>query len=101
MDGTGKSIREVLSAGPYLDYLLGLNREVMQERKPLYSESSFRADHLANRWTCRLILPLSAGGERVDGLLAAQLFGGLSAFDPVPPFSESLDFEEGVRVLLD
>ncbi len=101
IDCTGKLMSDVLPVGSYLDYLLGLNREVMMERRPLYSESSFRSDRLSNRWTCRVILPLSDAGGSVDMLMAAQVFGGLSAFTPAPPFSEMTDFEEGVRVPLD
>ena len=101
VDCTGKRMTEVLRSGPYLDYLLGLNREVVAERRALYSESSFRSDRLSNRWTCRVILPLSQTGRSVDGLVAAQVFGGLSQFTPAPPFSEMVDFEEGVRVPLD
>ncbi len=101
LDCTGKRMSEVLPVGPYLDYLLGPNREVMHERRPLYSESSFRSDRLANRWTCRLILALTGAGAGVEMLMAAQVFGGLSAFEPAPAFSESIAFEEGVRVLLE
>ncbi|MBI1779005.1 MAG: PAS domain-containing protein [Proteobacteria bacterium] len=101
IDCTGRRMREVLKPGPYLDYLLGLNREVLHEKRPLYSESSFRAERLSNRWTCRLILPLAGEGEAVGMIMAAQVFGGLSPSTPAPPFSESAEFEEGVRVLLD
>ena len=101
LDCTGKRMTEVLPVGPYLDYLLGLNREVMAERKPLYSESSFRSDRLSMRWTCRIILPLSEAPSGVDMIMAAQVFGGPSPIAPVPSFSAMTEFEEGVRVLLD
>ncbi len=101
VDYTGKRMSEGLPAGPYLDYLLGIHREAMNERRPLYAESSFRGPRLADRWTCRLILPTTVLTEAVGMLVLAQTVGGREAGAAAPPYAQSDTFEEGVRILLD
>jgi hypothetical protein len=100
-DYTGRLMSQAIAPGPYLDYVLGFNREVARERRPLFAESSFRSQNLAMRWTSRLVLPLLGDGEAVETLLAAQVFGGVALGRPAPAYAKSGDFEEGVRVLLD
>ncbi len=100
-DYTGRRMSEALQGGPYLDYVLAINREVVNERRPLYAESSFRGKRLASRWTSRLILPLRVWGDGVEMLMAAQIFGGRDLNAPAPSYAKTAEFEEGVRVLLD
>jgi hypothetical protein len=100
-DFTGRRMSEAIKPGPYLDYVLGFNREVVRERRPLFAESSFRGQNLAMRWTSRLVLPLVVGRDAVDMIIAAQVFGGVALGRPVPPYAKSGEFEEGVRILLD
>jgi hypothetical protein len=101
VDYTGRRMSEALEPGPYHDYVLGINREVVMERRPLYAESSFRSHLLSRRWTSRLILPLCDTGAAVTTIIAAQVFGGPGERAPTQPYSKSAEFEEGVRVLLD
>jgi hypothetical protein len=100
-DYTGRLMSQAIAAGPYLDYVLNFNREVVRERRPLFAESSFRSQNLAMRWTSRLVMPLLLDAEEVEMLIAAQVFGGVALGRPAPAYSQSGDFEEGVRVLLD
>jgi hypothetical protein len=98
VDSTGRTVRECLAPGAYLDYLLGILREAFLERRPLFTESSFRGQSLSNRWTSRLVVPTqgTAGGVRM--LVVAQIVGGEAASIP---YRQTAEFEEGVRVLLE
>jgi hypothetical protein len=100
-DYTGRLMSEAIASGPYLDYVLAFNREVVRERRPLFAESSFRSENLALRWTSRVVLPLAREGQAVEMIMAAQVFGGVGAARPAPAYAKSGEFEEGVRVLLD
>ncbi|MBI1779004.1 MAG: PAS domain-containing protein [Proteobacteria bacterium] len=101
VDNTGRLMSEGLPAGPYLDYLLGIHREVLTEGRPLFAESSFRGPLLSDRWTSRLILPTTGAGTAVGMLVLAQLVSQRSADSAARPYGQSADFEEGVRVLLE
>ena len=101
VDFTGRLMSEGLPVGPYRDYLMGIHREALSERRPLYAESSFRGPLLSNRWTSRLILPAAGAATAVGMLLVAQIVGGRQAQAADPPYEKSAAFEEGVRVLLD
>ncbi|MBI1779006.1 MAG: PAS domain-containing protein [Proteobacteria bacterium] len=101
MDFTGKSQNELLPPTPYRDYVQGLNRLVMRERRPLYAESSYRSHRLSDRWTFRLILPLATDGEAVGMMLAGQVFGARANLPAPPPVAESADFEAGAYLVLD
>ena len=100
VDNTGKLMSEVLPRGPYLDYLLGIHREVLFERRPLFAESSFRTPFLSHLWTSRLILPTIGARSDVGMLVLAQIVGGRRDKAAVP-YRETAEFEEGVRVLLE
>ena len=98
VDSTGRTVRECLAPGPYLDYLLGILREALTERRPLFTESSFRGSSLSSRWTSRLVVPTAGSAAGVRMLVVAQIVGGEA---PAAPYRLSTDFEEGVRVLLE
>jgi hypothetical protein len=101
VDSSGKLVSECLPAGSYLDYLLGILREAFAERRPLFSESSFRSPLLSNRWTSRLVVPAAGSGSAVQMLVVAQIVGGSVAVAESRPYGDSVEFEEGVRVLLE
>jgi hypothetical protein len=98
VDSTGRTVRECLAPGAYLDYLLGIMREALTERRPLFSESSFRGSSLSSRWTSRLVVPTAGPDGGVRMLVVAQIVGGEIA---AVPYRQSTEFEEGVRVLLE
>src|SRR5207248_11061862 len=101
IDNTGKLMSEGVRPGPYLDYLLGIHREVLRERRPLFAESSFRGPFLAELWTSRLILPTIGAGAEIGMLVLAQIVGGRTDKAAALPYRQSAEFEEGVRVLLE
>src|SRR5579885_3127635 len=69
---------DVLGNGRYR-YRLGLYDTVVRERRAVYTENVFLSlkRDTAERNTKRLMLPLSADGERVTMVLAAQVFAYL------------------------
>jgi hypothetical protein len=77
-DITGRYADELMS-GSYLDYIMGVNRECWERRKPVYCESRFRWDTGGTRWARRLFLPLRE--EVPPVILGAQTFGGCGDMD--------------------
>ncbi|WP_162906689.1 hypothetical protein [Algihabitans albus] len=86
--------------GTYGDYVLGLYETLRRNRKPVYSESTYRAPHNAKsveRATFRLMLPLAgvAGTPEAEGLQrleakSADLYEIIVDDDPTPARSEHL-----------
>lgn len=72
-DYTGWTV-ERLTRGPTLDYTRALYGMVVAGATPVYSEGRFRWAGQEFRWTNRLHLPLSRGGNAVDMVLAGQVF---------------------------
>jgi hypothetical protein len=72
-DPTGQYIDEVM-VGPYRDFLLGLYRDLVTMKKPVYSTSIYGTRRDTKMWTQRLMLPLSSDGNAVDMVLACQVF---------------------------
>lgn len=72
-DYTGKSIEE-LTDGPTLAYTRRLYGLVVNGAVPVYSEGRFRWAGREYRWTKRLHLPLTVGGQQVDMVLSGQAF---------------------------
>lgn len=73
LDATGRYVDEVM-LGRYKDFLIGLYRDIMAMKKPVYSTSIYGTKRNAQMWTQRLMLPLSGDGENVDMVLACQVF---------------------------
>jgi hypothetical protein len=73
MDPTGQYVDAVMQ-GAYKEFLLGLYRDVVALRRPVYSTSVYGTQRDAAMWTERLMLPLSTNGETVDKVLAVQVF---------------------------
>lgn len=100
LNATGRMINEVIADGPYTDYVLGLFREVVREKCPVYAECEHGdADRIPHA-TIRLIMPLSEDGETVDGALVGQIFDTDDVGAVIKASDEAGSFEEGVRVLL-
>lgn len=74
-DVTGRSYAEVFPLGPYRDYIFALYDELIDRRRPIYTEGvSPIADSSRRRYTRRLMLPLSADGARIDMVLGGQIY---------------------------
>ncbi|HLI13692.1 MAG TPA: PAS domain-containing protein [Alphaproteobacteria bacterium] len=73
-DMTGLYIDEVMSDGRYRDFILGLYRDLVEKRRPIYSESRYYSERKVGLSAERLMLPLSSDGTVVDMVLAAQVF---------------------------
>lgn len=74
-DFTGLTLEETYPPNsPALAYVRGLYRELSERARPLWSVNSSRHPRLGHSVTmCRMMLPLSNGGERVDMALSVQL----------------------------
>lgn len=73
LDATGRYVDDVM-IGRYKEFLLGLYRDILAMKKPIYSTSIYGTSRDAKMWTQRLMLPLSSDGEAVDMVLACQVF---------------------------
>ena len=75
-DPTGKFIDEVLpDKTGYQEYILGIYREIVERRKPMYTENTFElTGQMLPMLTKRLSLPLSNDGFTVNMMLAAHVF---------------------------
>lgn len=60
--------------GPYLDYLQGLYRKLLESFAPLYSESVFEPEKAQTLRAKRLMLPLSHDQQSVDMVLAGMIY---------------------------
>ena len=58
-----------LVQGDYRDYILSHYRKLVEERKPIYSESAFRWDDGGHMRTRRLMMPLSNGDPSVVAMV--------------------------------
>ncbi|MGH6967691.1 MAG: PAS domain-containing protein [Stellaceae bacterium] len=98
---TGRFIEEVLPAtAGYLDYVVGIYTEMVESRRPMYSENYFtREGQGVPMRTRRVSLPLSADGVVVDAILAGHVFEYPRENDPIFPAVDGL--REAVRVYLD
>jgi hypothetical protein len=104
-DPTGRFLDDVLPVGSrQRDYVVGLYRDVVAVRKPVYSENTSWRDgaQQPHRWTQRLALPLSNDGDVVDMILAAHVFSLASERDRLMTLSvEDSQVMEASRLVLD
>jgi len=70
---TGRYVDEVMT-GRYREFIEGLYRDVVAQKRPVYSISSYGGWRRAQMWTQRLMMPLSSDGENVDIVLSIQVF---------------------------
>lgn len=98
VDPTGHFLDEVLPAkGGYRDYVVGIYREVVESRKPLYTENLFSRNGQSVPINARRIsLPVSSDGTGVDMILAAHVFE-YRIFLEYPRFRNPLGMIDGVR----
>ncbi len=101
MSLVGRYLDEVLLP-PYLEYLLSLYHEVIQNRRALYTESLYPPTvKQTEHYTKRLMMPLLSEEESVSMILSGQVFeAGEQAMrgriTPGPPSA----FKETVRLPL-
>ena len=100
-DPTGRFLDEALPDSGYADYLIGLFREVTQERRPLYGESDFRGPGHIERRVRRLLMPLSRDGRAVDMIFGGQVAVAVGPGAPTPGNDDGGPFHETARVLLE
>ncbi len=70
---TGRYLDQALPDSGYSDYLIGLFREVVRARRPLYGESDLLGGDRVERHVRRLLMPLSRYGETVDMVFGGQV----------------------------
>lgn len=100
-DPTGRYLDQALPDSGYSDYLIGLFREVVRERRPLYGESDLLGGGRVERQVQRLLMPLSRDGETVDMIFGGQVMIAAS-IDSAPPGRDPIGpFNEVTRLLLD
>jgi len=94
-DLTGMHVDELNPNPVYTQYIDGLYRRCMAERRPVYSESRYLA-HLSSglRVTRRLICPLSDGGDTIVRFVSAQTFVRSGTGLP-PTVTVADEFESG------
>lgn len=73
LDLTGRFIDEVNPSRDYADYIGGLYRLTLRERRPTYSETRYLAESGRTGYTRRLLCPLAADGQTVDMFVGAQV----------------------------
>jgi len=102
IQATGRYLDEVLQGEDYRAYVLGLYDELVQRRRPLYTDSFFLSlrDGAAERHTKRLMLPLSADGVRVDMVLVGQLFFFIDQATRHRHFIDARPFRETTHIIL-
>jgi hypothetical protein len=98
VEPTGHFLDEVLpSQGGYRDYVLGIYREVVESRRPIYTENLFSRRGQSMPINARRIsLPVSSDGTAVDMILAAHVFE-YRIFLEYPRFRNPLGMIDGVR----
>ncbi len=99
---THQFIDEALPARDgYRDYVVGIYRELIAVKKPLYTENLFALEgQLTSRLTKRLSLPLSSDGKTVDMALVALVYEHEKWSLP-DYFAQSSGFREITRRVLD
>lgn len=77
-DFTGDALEQVIHPAQ-LDWVRRLYLSARATRRAVYSESCYRVSLGFDRFTYRLYMPISRNAERVDMILAGQIYS------PVPP----------------
>ncbi|MEP5771250.1 PAS domain-containing protein [Nisaea sp.] len=73
-DLTGSYLDELPERGGYRDYIIGIYERLVQERAPLFTESTIHWKDYVTRSTQRLMMPFSNDGHTVHHVLSAQVF---------------------------
>ena len=98
----GHFVDEILpeTAG-YQRYVIAIYEEIVERRRPLYTENRFALHgHAAPILAKRIMLPLSNGDRHVDMILAGHMFdyGAMRAEEAFPLI---FGLEPGKRVIID
>lgn len=100
MDLTGHWLNELFYPGPYVSYLVGLNREVVTLGRPTYSRTVLMlGGGVHRRTTSRVICPLGEDPGQVTMIVACQVFDSRPTWTPMVE-EEDYDFEETRHCLL-
>lgn len=99
LDLTGRYIDELNPNKAYAEYILGLYRQVVTARRPVYSQTRYTSAGGRARTTARLICPLSADGAAVDMCIAAQV-SPEGRDDSLPSLTFAQRFEPVTTVVL-
>ena len=94
----GRYVDELMR-GRYNAYIHELYRELLATRRALYSESAYGPDGNSPLYTRRLMLPLSSDGERIDMVLAGQIFSYRSAVLATVLASQDRFADSGPRIV--
>ena len=89
-DPTGRFADE-LTVGAYRDFILGLHRMVCEERRALFCESRYVAQHDLDMVARRLLLPVSEDDDNVNQIISLLVF----RFGSKQPMTIALDQTEG------
>lgn len=100
VNATGRKIDEVMPAGPYAAYVLGIFGELLREKVPIYAECEHADPTVEPHATLRLVMPLTEDGANVSAALVGLVFDADDIDAVIRPKDEAGSFEEGVRVLL-
>ncbi|WP_420405722.1 PAS domain-containing protein [Nisaea sp.] len=74
LDFTGSYLHELPERGGYRDYLAGIYEQLVQEKVPLFTESTYQWKQHTKRSTQRLMVPFSNDDRTVHHILSAQVF---------------------------
>ena len=74
LDPTGRFVDEVMSDPKYRAFIVGLYRDIVAMKRPIYSTTRYGGHRDVEMWTQRLMMPLSSDGEAVDMVLSIQVF---------------------------
>lgn len=73
-DLTGSYLHELPERGGYRDYIIGIYERLVQEKAPLFTESTIHWKKYVTRSTQRLMMPFSNDGQTLHHVLSAQVF---------------------------
>jgi hypothetical protein len=99
---TGRFVDEVLKGDEYKPYVLDLYDEIVRECRPCYTESIFLSlqDGATERYTKRLMLPLSDDDSTVNIIMVVQVFFYIDQNTRNRHFIDARPHKETLHVLL-
>ncbi|UUX49364.1 PAS domain-containing protein [Nisaea acidiphila] len=80
-DMTGSYLHELPERGGYRDYIVGIYERLLDEKAPLFTESTIHWKEYVSRSTQRLMMPFSNDGSTVHHVLSVQMFEFVSSDD--------------------
>jgi hypothetical protein len=101
LDLTGSYIDDLNPNRDYAEYINGLYRLARDSRRPVYSETRYRAPSGRVGLTRRLICPLADDGLTVDRFVGAQVFETDDREGDAPTYTFAASFLPGIARPLD